>query len=256
MKLWRHAVITGTLALASLLHASLLLAQQSGGAAGVPSPPAFSSTAANGPFVGWRPAGLPKQTLPETQFDLVSLEGRQVLRVRTEASYGTLVHDRQGERLGPEALLRWSWRLERGLPNSDLSRREGDDSALKVCALFDMPLDGMSFVERSKLRLARALSGEFLPGATLCYVWDRLLPVGSALANAHSERVRFLVLSSGPARPGQWQQFERRLAADFMAAFGHETRSLPPLIALLIGADADNSKGSSLAYVGDLVLQP
>jgi hypothetical protein len=39
-----------------------------------------------------------------------------------------------------------------------------------------------------------------------------------------------------------------------MRAFGHETDTVPPLIALLVGADADNTSGHSLAYVGDLTL--
>ncbi|MCB2029954.1 MAG: DUF3047 domain-containing protein, partial [Rhodoferax sp.] len=69
-----------------------------------------------------------------------------------------------------------------------------------------------------------------------------------------SARVRYLVAGQGPPRPGQWVPVDRPLAEDFLRAFGHETRSLPPLIALAVGADADNTGGSSLAVVGDLLL--
>lgn len=259
MKRWLKTALSGVLGLSILPLGAPLLAQQATSPPALESrasPPAFSGMGAGQAVAGWRLAGLPGQKMPMTRFDLVTLEGRQVLRVTAEASYGTLVHDTPRLQLGSDALLRWSWRLDRGLSGSDLSRREGDDSPLKICALFDMPLDGLGFAERSKMRLARALSGLALPSATLCYVWDRLLPVGSAIANAHSERVRFVVASSGEARPGQWLSLERRIAADFMLAFGHETATLPPLIALLVGADADNSGGRSLAYVGDLVLLP
>jgi hypothetical protein len=78
--------------------------------------------------------------------------------------------------------------------------------------------------------------------------------VGSALANVYSPRVRYLVVSQGPARPGQWTTVERNLAQDFMAAFGHETTVLPPLLALAVGADTDNTGSTSLSYVGDLRL--
>ena len=47
---------------------------------------------------------------------------------------------------------------------------------------------------------------------------------------------------------------ERNLASDFMAAFGHETAVLPPLLALAVGADTDNTGSASLSYVGDLRL--
>ena len=203
----------------------------------------------------WRVIGLPGQTFPFTRFDIQAQDdGSAVLRIRADASYGNLVFNAGSAQLDPTARLRWRWRLERGLPTSDLRTREGDDAPVKVCALFDMPLGGMSFGEQASLRIARALSSEPLPAATLCYVWDRLLPVGSIVSNAFSARVRYLVVHQGPPRPGQWVSVDRPLADDFLRAFGHETRSLPPLIALAVGADADNTGGSSLAVVGDLLL--
>ena len=36
------------------------------------------------------------------------------------------------------------------------------------------------------------------------------------------------------------------------SAFGEETQVVPPLTALAIGADADNTGGNSLVLVGDL----
>ena len=204
----------------------------------------------------WRFIGLPRQTKPATRFEVVEQDGRRVMSLAADASYGNLVWGAGGLVLEQSAKLRWSWRLDRGLPRSDLSQKAGDDSPLKVCASFDMPIDGLSFGERARLRIARTLSGEPLPSATLCYLWDRLLPEGTLLANAFTERVRFVVASSGEARVGQWITQERPLAQDFLRAFGHETKTLPPLSALLVGADADNTQGSSLGYVGDVTLAP
>ena len=217
---------------------------------------AFSSMPPGAPARPWRVAALPKQSKPLTHFDIVSLSGKPVLQVQSDHAYGNLVFDAPPG-LHPTALqLRWTWRLERGLEHSDLSTKAGDDTPLKVCALFDMALDGLGLGERTKLRIARSLSGEHLPAATLCYVWDRRLAVGAELPNAFSERVRYIVVTSGLARPGQWLQFERNLAADFMHAFGHETSALPPLLAIAVGADSDNTGGSSLGYIGDLSLAP
>ncbi len=204
----------------------------------------------------WRIVGLPKQRMPLTQFDIVTDAGTAVVRLLADASYGNLAFDTGSVRLSPQAQLRWRWRLDQGLSGSDLRRKEGDDTPIKVCALFDMDLAGMSFGESSRLRFARAMTGEPLPAATLCYVWDRLLPVGTELPNVFSARVRYVVASSGAARPGQWLALERRLGFDFLRAFGHETREIPALIALVVGADADNTGARSLAFVGDLTLLP
>jgi hypothetical protein len=220
------------------------------------SVPGFSAMAAGAVAAPWRTTGLPGQKMPLTQFAIVAAEGRPVLRVATNASYGNLVFDSGGRRPGPDTLLRWSWMLERGLQHSDLSTKDGDDVALKVCALFDMPLDGLGMAERTKMRMARSISGEPLPAATLCYVWDRLLPVGSIVANVFSARVRYLVVGTGPAQPGKWMSVERNLAGDFLRAFGQEATAVPPLLALAVGADADNTGGQSLGFVGDVSLAP
>jgi hypothetical protein len=217
----------------------------------------FSHMAVGAVAPPWRLVGLPQQKFPLTQFDIRTLEdGMTALRIQAEASYGNLVFDARGASLPGTARLRWRWRLERGLETSDLTRKDGDDTPVKVCALFDMPLGGMSFGEQARLRMARALSGEPLPAATLCYVWDRLLPEGSIVRNVFSARVRYLVVTGGAARPGQWLALDRPLAADFLRAFGDETRVLPALLALAVGADADNTGASSLAFVGDLALAP
>jgi len=221
-----------------------------------PAPPAFSAMPAGAPTAPWRVAGLPAQKMPLTQFAIEPRDGRQVLRVAADASYGNLVFDTRGLQPATNTLLRWSWSLERGLAASDLATKPGDDVALKVCALFDMPLDGLGLGERTRMRMARGISGEPLPAATLCYVWDRLLPVGSTVANAFSARVRYVVVSSGGAQPGKWLAIERNLSSDFLRAFGHESAVVPPLLALAVGADADNTGGQSQGVVGDITLSP
>ncbi|MDP3653047.1 MAG: DUF3047 domain-containing protein [Rhodoferax sp.] len=213
----------------------------------------FSSAPLGAPPPPWRAVGLPaRHHVPLTSMDVVALDGPAVLRLRTDRSYGTLSHALPAAtRAGT---LRWRWRLDQPLPDANLLRKDGDDAPLKVCALFDLPLDKIPFVERSLLRLARGVSGEYLPGATLCYVWDHSLPLGTALANVYSRRLRWLVLDAGPAQLGQWVAHRRDLQADFLRSFGAESDTVPPLLAIVVGADADNTGGTSLGYVGDLSL--
>ena len=222
------------------------------GSAPPPVLPPFSHAAGGAPSAPWRVVGLPNGKVPLTQMDVVVLDGAPVLRLRTDQSYGALSHA-----LPPQTgvgVLRWRWRLDQPMPSANLLRKDGDDAPLKVCALFDLPLDAIPFIERNLLRLARRVGAEHLPGATLCYVWDHTLPAGTVLANAYSRRVRYLVLDSGTPNLGQWVPHTRDLHADFLRAFGAESDTVPPLLAIAVGADSDNTGSTSLGYLGDLSL--
>jgi hypothetical protein len=122
--------------------------------------------------------------------------------------------------------------------------------------MYDLPLDALPFWERQKMRLARSLSGEALPAATLCYVWDPTLPAGTLLPNAYTPRLRWIVLRGQGEALGTWQEERRDLRADFLRAFGDEAREPPPLAALAVGADADNTGGRSIGRVTEPRLLP
>ncbi|CAM3574075.1 DUF3047 domain-containing protein [Polaromonas hydrogenivorans] len=216
----------------------------------------FSSASGTEPPVPWRVVALPRGHKPLTHFDITPMDGHPVLRVQTDHSYANLVHDLPDVALAPGMHLNWRWRLDQPLRHADLRQRAGDDSPLKVCALFDLPIEQLGFVERNLLRVARSVSGEYLPAATLCYVWDATLPPGTLLHNAFTHRMRMIVLDSGEQHLGQWVTHRQDLAADFHRAFGEESATLPPLHAVLVGADSDNTADHSLAYVGDITLLP
>ena len=202
----------------------------------------------------WVVSGLPAdKAVPRSRFSLVPLAGDTVLELSTNASYGVISHAWAGP---VPPYLSWRWRLERGLPQADIATKPGDDAALKVCVMFDQPLADIPFGQRAALSLARAVTGQSLPAATLCYLWDSRYPAGSAGANPYSARVRYLVLD-GPASPsGQWVTQRRNVTEDFARLFGQESRSTPPVIAVAVGADSDNTGGQSLAYLTQMRWNP
>jgi hypothetical protein len=204
----------------------------------------------------WRLVLLPAQSVPLTEFSRATIDGRTAMRIDAHASYANLVHPLKLPADDVRPLwLAWRWRVERFADDSDLASKAGDDTALKVCALFDMPLARVPFFERLLLRFARRRSGESLPAATVCYVWDRLLPAGTELRNAYTRRMRYIVLQ-GPSTPlAAWRSERRDLRADFLRVYGDEAREVPPLIAIAVGADADNTKSESRAYLSDLNLE-
>lgn len=230
-----------------LLMGTMSLAVQAGGPLLV-SP--IGSTDA--PAAPWHLIGLPQQVKPFTRFSVVALEGQRVLKVETQASYGNLVHPVLEQANGH--VLRWRWRLDEPLTGSDLQRREGDDSPLKVCALFDLPMSAVPFIERQVLRVARLRSGEQLPAASVCYVWDARLPAGTVLDNAFTRRLRMIVLRGPEAGLRTWYAEQRDIWADFRRLFADEATTLPPLVGIGIGADADNTQGHSLGYLATISL--
>lgn len=204
----------------------------------------------------WRVVGVPGGKIPLTSFSMVEIDGRKVLRVATSKSYGNLVHDLPLRTPAAGLRLNWRWRLEDALQSADLHTRQGDDSPLKVCVLFDMPLQKLGLVERNMFRIASAVSAEKLPTATLCYVWDDKLSPEVMLPNAYTARVRMIVATSGIRQIGQWVALSRDIEVDFRRAFGSESETLPPLLAVLIGGDSDNTGGHSMGYVDDVRLVP
>ena len=214
------------------------------------------------PAAPWRVVGFPKAgaDIPLTRFEVATVQGERDVKISTQASYGTLVHDLPRM---PAGRLQWRWRLDQPLSGGkntpDILTKAGDDAALKVCVMFDHPLDRVPFVERTKLRLARSLSGEDLPAATLCYVWDSTHPAGTHGANPYSRRVRFISLQGHGAPLGQWQSESRDVAADFARLFADESAAdapTPKARAVLVGADSDNTGSRSLGWVASLGWTP
>ena len=206
------------------------------------------------PPAPWQLSLLPQQKEPVTRFVWVDVDGRAALRVQADRSYGNLVHALSPDT--PVRTLSWRWRVDEPNARADLRTRDGDDAAIKVCVMFDLPLAAVPFAERQLLRFARTRSDDPLPAATVCYVWDRLLPAGTVLDNAYSRRVRWLVLR-GPEAPLQrWQAEQRDLQADFLRLFGDETREVPPVIGIGVAGDADNTGARSLAYLAGLLVEP
>ncbi len=241
--MWRPAVV------ALILLTTLAGRASAEGAMPLPFGPAASQARAP-----WHITGLPNQTKPYTTFSVVELDGRKALRIEAELSYGNLAYPLQFATT--PATIAWQWRADELIDAVDLHTRPGDDVAVKVCVMFDMPLEKIPFVERQLLRVARGKTTEPVPGATVCYVWDRHLPVGTALDNAFTRRIRYKVLQSGTAQLHQWKSERRNIAADFTELFGAESSEVPPVIGVLVGADADNTKGHSLAHVADVVIEP
>ena len=206
------------------------------------------------PSAPWKVVGLPQQTKPFTRFSVVDIDGKRAVKIEADLSYGNIVHPLK--EVAAPAQLSWQWRIEKPIEAADLREKRGDDTAVKVCVFFDMPLDNVPFTDRQLLRVARGKTSELVPTATVCYVWDAKLAAGTTLDNAFTRRMRYMVLESGTDRLNKWVAEKRDVGADFLKLFSDEIRTVPPILGVAVGADSDNTQSKSVAYVSAISLEP
>lgn len=210
----------------------------------------FSASVPGGALpAGWRATRIPRVPR-ETRYALVEEGSRVVLRAESAGGMSGLTHPLRAD---PAAtpVLRWRWKVSGPLEAGRFGSREADDYAARVYVLFDYDLGKLPLGTRLKVRFARALYGEAVPAAGLCYVWDARAPVGTSAWSAYTDRLRMVVASSGAERAGQWVEVRRDVAEDFRIAFGEAP---PAIIGVAVATDTDNTSGSVTAWYGDLEL--
>lgn len=185
-----------------------------------------------------------------TRFSGQHHHGRDALRAQADASASMV---RRKLQVAPENLgkIKFSWMVEALNHASDMAQTQGDDAPVRIVLAFAG--DRSNFSPRNAMlsELALLISGEPLPYATLMYSWCTQRTVGSTIVNPRTDRIRTLVLESGSEGLGRWRDYERDIAADFLAVFGEAPG---PLVAVGVMTDADNTQSRVTAWYGPLVL--
>ena len=183
------------------------------------------------------------------QFALVSVEGKTVLKVDSNNSAGGLAVP--VSLLGAQAstTLQWRWKVDRLLDKADMDEKLADDHSARLYVFFDVPLESLPFADRTKIKLARSISGIDVPTAALCYVWDNKHRVGYTASSPFTRQLRKVVLQSGRGAIGQWRAEARDVAADFKEAFGFDA---PAITGISVGNDTDNTEDRVTSWFGDV----
>jgi hypothetical protein len=197
----------------------------------------------------WTETSLPN--IEPARFDVVESAETRVLRIVADAAASSLtlpvpVTIDDGSRLA------WRWKIANVVESSDITTKDGDDFAARLYVFFDLPLDVLTFTQRTKVRLARWLYGDQVPTAALCYVWGNREPVGTSAWNAYTDRVRVIVLRNADDPVGSWQTERRDLAADFEQAFSVPA---PAVSGIAVAADTDQTGERVTAWFGDIRLE-
>jgi hypothetical protein len=207
---------------------------------------------APGPLpAAWEVVTIPYRRAAE--ITLVREQERTVLRVHSDNAFGSAAHRFRADP-SRSPILSWKWKIDRVVQSANLEEKDREDFAARVYVSFDLALEELPLVTRTKLRIARAFFGE-VPAAALCYVWDNRHAPATSSWSPHYGHVRVVVLRSGNALAGQWVEERRDVDADFRAAFaGHHRGPTPPIAAVIAGNDTDQTHETVTAWFGDFVL--
>lgn len=221
---------TALLALAGLLAAC----------AGV-QPPAPQADAA-----AWHDVPLPGKV--RTQYRWEGRAGQRELVAKADGSASAFRRHvrRPAEQLGDVEFGWWAQALPAG---ADLSEPGRTDAAARVMFAFDGDMSRLPARTRAQSDLARMLTGEALPYATLVYVWDATAPVGTVITHPRNDRIRKIVVESGHGGLKQWRRYRRSLAADYHLAFGEPPG---PLMAVAVMTDGDNTQSRLVTRYSDI----
>jgi Protein of unknown function (DUF3047) len=200
--------------------------------------------------LGWQHYRLPGKQA--TAYAFSPIDQRLALSATAVSSASIL---RQNVRAAPETLgkIRFSWKVPALIRGADLTVREAHDSPVRVALAFEGDRSRFSMKNAMLSELALALTGEALPYATLMYVWCNQCTRGGVLVNPRTDRIREIVLESGPEHLGQWQDYERDIRADFALAFGEAPGAL---VHVGLMTDTDNTRESTTAWYGPISLTP
>jgi hypothetical protein len=196
----------------------------------------------------WTPVLLPAKL--RTAFQLEKHDQRLAVKAHAQSSASML---RQRLNVLPEQLgrLQFEWQIDGLIAQADMAERDSEDSPVRLILAFEGDRSRFSAKNAMLSELTETLTGEPLPYATLMYVWCNHRPVGSVIVNPRTDRVRKLVVESGPAHVRQWRRYERDVRADFERVFGEAPGALR---GLAIMTDTDNTRSDARAWYGDIRL--
>ncbi len=212
--------------------------------------PKFSSQKArNGMPEGWhfyRIAPYKKNTI----YRLENYQGRTVLAANSKSSASGLavkLHPRSAQNLW----LQWKWKAVGAIPQADNADSQHDDAPLRLLVAFDGNKSKLPLKEKLTFEMANLISGQEMPYATVMYIWSGKNAPNTVLNNAHTSRVKMIVVDSGWESLGEWHKHERDLVADYKLAYGEAPGNV---IGIALLTDTDNTKSEVRALYGDIEL--
>ena len=201
-------------------------------------------------FGGWQPWFLLRGNAA-TRYRLVERDGAVVLQADSSAGGSALFRKM---RIDPHRhpILEWRWLVP---PESAAGGARGPSAVsppVRLSLAFDGDASKLDFDDRAKLRLAKALTANGLPYASLLYVWLMRSPVEAVYPSPHTGRVRHIVVESGEQRLGEWVVERRNVLDDYRRAFHEEPGDI---VAVGVMTDFGDNGAPRRAFYGDITFR-
>jgi hypothetical protein len=171
-----------------------------------------------------------KEFAGQAAVELVRTDGRLAVRLRSDRASFALHRDVVVD-LKEFPFLTWSWKVSRLPAAGDVRDHARDDEAAQIYVVFPRWPSPRTTSE------------------VIGYVWDSRAPVGTRLRHPRAPNVHIIVVESGPGRLDGWLRYERNVAADYAAIFGHP----PPRVGkVALMTDSNDTRSEAEALIGDI----
>jgi len=200
---------------------------------------------------GWEPFVIVKGNTP-TRYQLVEQDG--VVVIQADSAEGGSGLSRKLH-IDPHRypIVEWRWRVPRDSGRGGANSPSRESPPVRLSLAFDGDVAKLDFDDRTKLRMAKVLTINGLPYASLLYVWLHRRPVETVYASPHTERVQHIVVESGEQRLDQWVTVRRNILDDYRRAFGEDPGRI---VAVGIMTDYGDNNAPRRAFYGDITFSP
>ena len=180
------------------------------------------------------PSAWKEQTWGKPAYDLeiVSDNGRPVLRLRSKGETSTIIRDLKASvDLKETPILEWRWKVMTLPTGGNACQQSTDDQAAQVYVAWPRTPEAA----RSRI---------------IGYVWDSTAPAGTICKSQKTSTVTYIVLRSGSDELGKWITERRNVVEDFRKIYGEE----PDNSAVLsLGIDSDDTRSGAESFIGPTV---
>ncbi len=169
----------------------------------------------------------------KTDYKVVTLDNRPVLRAKSNRNASALYREMEIN-LIETPYLNWQWRVENTLPITNQKVKAGDDYPARVYVVVKQGI----FPWQTK---------------ALNYVWSNKQESEVFWANPFTAKAVMIPVRQGREGLGQWKNERVNVAEDFFRIFGER---IDKADGVAIMSDTDNSRGSAVAYFGNIYFSP
>lgn len=198
----------------------------------------------------WEPfLVLPGNSL--TEYELVEVDGMVALAARAEEG-GSGLYRKIRIDLRRHPVIEFRWRVVREAGETPLQAAARASPLMRISLAFHGDVAKLDFEDRAKLRLAKMLTVNGLPYASLLYVWKLGERLDTVLHSPHTDRVRSIVAENSAKRTGEWVVVRRNVLDDYRRAFGEEPGDV---LAVGLMTDAGDDGSRRRGYYGDITFR-